>query len=194
MEPLHGMTLWRKLLCLLPSYRRAVERDMQDELNSLKQMAPAAEFGNLTRAAENARDEFTWRWLEQFVRDVRIGFRSLGRERLFAVSVTLILTLGIGSSVAMFSILNAVGLRPLPYHRPAELVRVSTHLIRQDQWDGSSIGNLIVRIDLPRESYPGRPALAGSSTRLASGSGGCPPSRPLAASPTSLSGGMPGNG
>ena len=63
------------------------------------------------------------RWLDEFVRDVRLGFRGLVRERLFAASVTLILALGIGTSVAMFSVLNGIVLRPLPYARPGELAQ-----------------------------------------------------------------------
>src|SRR5688572_13652955 len=84
-----------------------------------------------------------FQWLDQLGRDVRLGFRSLRRDRLFAGSVTIILALGIGTSVTMFSVLNAVVLRPLPYARPGELARISTHLIAQNQWDGSSMANLL---------------------------------------------------
>jgi putative ABC transport system permease protein len=82
-------------------------------------------------------------WLEESLRDVRLGFRALRRERLFALSVTLILALGCGASVAMFSVLHAVVLRPLPYARPAELVRLTTQLIAQDRPDGTSMANLL---------------------------------------------------
>lgn len=74
---------------------------------------------------------------------MRLGFRGLGRDRLFAASVTIILALGIGTSVTMFSVLNAVVLRPLPYARPGELARVSTHLIAQSRWDGTSLANFL---------------------------------------------------
>ena len=101
------------------------------------------EFGGLDQAKEACRDVRPLRWLDELVRDVRLGFRSLGRERFFAASVTLILALGIGTSVAMFSVLNAVVLRPLPYARPGELARVSTHLMSQNQWDGTSVANYL---------------------------------------------------
>jgi predicted permease len=80
-------------------------------------------------------------WLGELVRDVRVGFRSLARERLFAVSVITILTIGIGATVAMFSVLNTVVLRDLPYARPHELAAIRTHLLLQNQPDGTSIPN-----------------------------------------------------
>ena len=58
-------------------------------------------------------------WLFECGGDVRLGFRALRRERLFAASVTLILAVGIGTTVTMFSVLNGVVLRPLPYRIPA---------------------------------------------------------------------------
>lgn len=82
-------------------------------------------------------------WLEDLVRDVRLGFRALGHDRLFAASVTIVLGLGIGMSVAMFSVLNAVVLRPLPYDRPGQLAVLATHDLVQNQWDGTSVPNVL---------------------------------------------------
>jgi putative ABC transport system permease protein len=101
------------------------------------------EFGNLDWAKEECRDVRPLGWLDELVRDMRLGFRSLGRERLFAASVTIILALGIGMSVTMFSVLNAVVLRPLPYARPGELARLTTHLIVQNRPDGTSVANFL---------------------------------------------------
>ena len=101
------------------------------------------ELGGLDQAKEACRDVRPLRWLDEFARDVRLGFRSLGRERLFAAAVTIILALGIGTSVAMFSVLNAVVLRPLPYGRPDELVRLNSHLMAQNRPDGSSMANFL---------------------------------------------------
>jgi hypothetical protein len=84
----------------------------------------------------------SFRWIEELGRDVRLGFRALGRERLFGASVTLILALGIGTSVAMFSVLQATVLRPLPYAQPAELAILTTQLMAQDRPDGTSPPNL----------------------------------------------------
>ena len=80
-------------------------------------------------------------WFDELVRDVHVGFRILLRERGFALSVTAILALGIGTSVAMFSVLNAVVLRPLPYSRPDGLTMLITHDIVANQTDGTSVPN-----------------------------------------------------
>jgi predicted permease len=101
------------------------------------------ELGGLDQAKEACRDVRPLHWLEQFVRDVRQGFRSFRRERLFAGSVTLILALGIGTTVTMFSVLQAVVLRPLPYEEPGRLAVLTTHLILQDRPDGTSMANLL---------------------------------------------------
>jgi putative ABC transport system permease protein len=107
------------------------------------------EFGGLEQAKEYARDVRPDRWFSELIRDVRIGFRGLRREPLFAFSVTMILTVAIGASVAMFSVLHTVVLRALPYPRADELAMIRTHLILQDQPDGTSLPNWV---DWRRES------------------------------------------
>ena len=92
---------------------------------------------------DECRDVRPLRWLDDLMRDVPLGFRGLARDRLFAISVTAILGVGIATSVTMFSVLNAVVLRPLPYARPGELATINTHLIAQNRWDGTSMANLV---------------------------------------------------
>jgi predicted permease len=99
------------------------------------------EFGGLEQAKEHVRDIRPHQWFSELVRDVRVGFRGLRREPLFALSVTLILTVAIGASVAMFSVLHTVVLRALPYPRANELAMIRTHLILQNQPDGTSLPN-----------------------------------------------------
>jgi predicted permease len=99
------------------------------------------EFGGLEQAKEHVRDVRPHQWLSELVRDVRVGFRSLRREPLFALSVTIILTVAIGASVAMFSVLHTVVLRSLPYPRANELAMIRTHLMLQNQPDGTSLPN-----------------------------------------------------
>jgi predicted permease len=97
--------------------------------------------GGASQAMDALRDQRGLPWIEDLVRDVRLGFRATGRDRLFTVSVATILGVGIGASVAMFSVLNAVVLRPLPYDHPGELAVLATHDISQNQWDGTSVPN-----------------------------------------------------
>ena len=62
--------------------------------------------------------------LESFARDLRHAFRQLTRSRGFALMTVLTLALGIGANSAIFSIVEAVLLRPLPYQHPERLVVV----------------------------------------------------------------------
>jgi predicted permease len=63
-------------------------------------------------------------WLDDLGRDVRFGLRSLLRSPAFTAVAILCLALGIGANAAIFSVLNAVLLRPLPYPEPERLVRL----------------------------------------------------------------------
>ena len=101
------------------------------------------EFGDLELAKDECRDVRPFHWVAHLVRDAALGFRSLRREPRFAASVIAVLALGIGASVSMFSVLDAIVLRPLPYARPAELVALSTHHIARNQWDGTSFPTFV---------------------------------------------------
>src|ERR1022692_5025529 len=59
-----------------------------------------------------------------FLQDLRFGARTLRRTPGFASIVVAVLTLGIGANSAVFSVVNAVLLRPLPYHDPDHLYRL----------------------------------------------------------------------
>ena len=81
-------------------------------------------FGGVERAREAARDQVRGAWVRDLIRDMRIGFRSLGRAPTFAVTVILTLAFGIGTAAAMFSVFQGVLLRALPYPDSDRIVRL----------------------------------------------------------------------
>lgn len=82
------------------------------------------EFGNLTAIEERAREVWRIPVIETFLADVRRAIRMLLKAPVFSLVAILTLALGIGANAAVFSVLNAVLLRPLPFHAPEQLVRV----------------------------------------------------------------------
>jgi len=75
-------------------------------------------FGNVTQAQERFYEYGRWRMWDQFVRDLGFAIRLLWRRPAFSTVVVLTLALGIGADTAIFSVINAVLLRPLPYRDP----------------------------------------------------------------------------
>src|SRR5215467_5207149 len=118
------MRFWKKLGYLLPSRRRAAERDMQNELESLRHMAAPHELGNLTLVAEDARSVLTWPSLENTFRNLRYAARALAKTPGFTATVIVTLALGIGANSAVFSAIDTVLLRPLPFPNAEQLVTV----------------------------------------------------------------------
>jgi hypothetical protein len=115
------MSAWRKLKYLLPSFRRAQNRDMQEELESLAAIAEPRELGNITRVAEDARAVWGWASLEQMYRDIRYALRCMRNSPGFTITAVLSLALGVGANSALFSLLDTVMFRNLPVHDPERL-------------------------------------------------------------------------
>jgi predicted permease len=121
------VTLLTRFLNLLPRRRHALEADAQEELQALRDLVDpteARELGNLTRATENAREQWGIAWLDQFLRDVRMAYRTLRKSPGYTIACVAVLALGIGANTAIFSVVEAVILRPLQYPQVNRLVHV----------------------------------------------------------------------
>jgi predicted permease len=82
------------------------------------------EFGGVTQTKEAIRDQDRWRLLDGCLRDLRFAVRSLRRTPIFALTAALVLGLGIGANATIFTIVNTVLLRPLPFERADDIVQV----------------------------------------------------------------------
>jgi predicted permease len=79
-------------------------------------------FGNPALLRDQTRATWNWSWIESLLRDLRYGTRSLARAPGFAAIAILVMALGIGANVALFTIVRSVLLKPLPYRDPGQLV------------------------------------------------------------------------
>jgi hypothetical protein len=82
------------------------------------------QLGNMLAIREDALEVWGWQWLEQFRQDVRYGARSLRKNPIFAAAAILTLGLATGATTAIFSLINGVLLRPLPFESPGRLVQI----------------------------------------------------------------------
>jgi predicted permease len=121
--------------------RKRIEAELSDEIRIHLEMATEAnvaagmppdeaslaarrQFGGIEQIKESYRDERLLVWLDRLGADVRLAARSLLRARAFTVTVLLIIALCLSANVGIFTMVNSVLLRPLPFREPDRLVMV----------------------------------------------------------------------
>src|SRR5258708_18044468 len=114
------MSIWKRLKEFGPWSRSRLERDLEREIqNHLayegQESCDRRALGNIALVKEDVREAWGWARLEQFARDIHFGWRQVCRNPSFSVIAIVTLALGICGVAAVFSSVDAVLIRPLPY-------------------------------------------------------------------------------
>jgi len=89
-------------------------------------------FGNPTLVREQTLAVWSWNSLESLARDLRFSLRTLWRSPGFTVIAVVVMALGIGANVALFTVVRGVLLKPLPFHDPDRLVMLYEAGLHED--------------------------------------------------------------
>ena len=103
----------------------AVDRIERGETRKEAEQAARRELGNAGLIKEVTRETWGWRWLGEILMDLRFSGRMLRKNPGFTAVAVMTIALAIGANTAIFTIVNAVILRPLPYPSPDRIVAVS---------------------------------------------------------------------
>src|SRR6516225_1970582 len=109
--------------------RRQLEADLEDEFafhEAMRGVRSTAEgtprpFGNITGLKERCREQWTFPTIESIIGDLRYAVRRIGKAPAFSIVAVLVMGLGIGANTAIFSLLEALTLKPLPVAEPDRL-------------------------------------------------------------------------
>src|SRR3984885_9730224 len=119
----------------------AAHLDLAIEENIQRGMAPKqarrralVRFAGVEQARQQHRESRGLPWLDVLMQDLRFTFRTMRRDRGFTIIAVVILALGIGAKIAVFSVVNTILLRPLPFPDPQQLVRI----VKKDPKAGES--------------------------------------------------------
>ena len=131
------------------------------------EFAARREFGNVTQIEERSREVWQWPRWEAFLADLKFAVRQLFRNPGFTVTVIFTLALSIGANTAIFSIVNALMLKSLPYPHPERMGTIYTRVSGVRAWDERHKVNYeqwqLLRDDVPALLS----AVSGSRTRPA---------------------------
>jgi putative ABC transport system permease protein len=156
---------WRRWIHAIPARLRAVfrtrrvEQDLDDELafhvamqtraNTQGGMTDAEAYrrarvgiGGVEQTKERSRDVLPLRWARDAMQDVRYGLRGLRKSPRFTVAAVLTVVLGVGANATIFSVLNPLLFKPLPYPEPDRIVGLYRTSPQSQEWP-HSIGNFL---------------------------------------------------
>jgi predicted permease len=143
------MTLRRLVSRFLALFKtRRLDRELEDEIQAHLELAErdaiaagllpedarlaaTRAFGGVARAKELHRETRSFLWIDHARQDVRYAVRTLAKNPGFVVLAVLTLTLGIGANTALFSVVNGVLLRPLPYPDADRVVRLWSSMLER---------------------------------------------------------------